>query len=174
MGFLIGAPSASGWSLSTWGKLRRLAGEYQIQDRYSPVYIIDYSLPDTPVEDFNQEYTVGTFGNYFKSAATGSGWLKGGFDFTSVAVPSLGNFTIPYVRLDCQPFPATGMDVELRYFDHDTYIGELTGETVQFQPAPPNNTFVITAAMALVPPVVNVPGDNGTPILTIGKLVQIT
>ena len=66
------------------------------------------------------------------------------------------------------------MDVELRYFDHNTYIGELTGETVQFQPAPPNDTFVITAAMALVPPVVNVPGDNGTPIITIGKLVQIT
>lgn len=173
MGFLIGAPSGSGWSLSTWGKLRRLAGQYQYQGRFVPIYPIPYELPDLPIEDFNQEYTVGTFGNYFKSAATGSGWLKGGFDFTSVAVPSLGNFTIPYVYLYTDTV-ITGMDVELRYFDYDTYIGELTGETVQFQPAPPNDTFVITAAMALVPPVVNVPGDNGTPIITIGKLVQIT
>jgi hypothetical protein len=172
MGFLIGAPSASGWSLSTWGKLRRAAGQYQDQGRYSPFFIIAYDLPDVPIEDFNQEYTVGTFGNYFKSAATGSGWLKGGFDFTSVSVPSLANFTIPYVWLFTGPFPATGMDVELRYFDNDAYVGELTGETVQFQPAPPNNTFVITGAMATGS--VNVPGDNGTPIITIGKLVQIT
>ena len=171
MGFLIGAPSASGWSLSTWGKLRRAAGQYQYQGRFVPIYPIPYELPDLPIEDFNQKYTVGTFGNYFKSAATGSGWLKGGFDFTSVSVPSLGNFTIPYVWLYTDTV-ITGMDVELRYFDHDSYVGELTGETVQFQPAPPNDTFVITGAMATGS--VNVPGDNGTPIITIGKLVQIT
>ena len=174
MGFLIGAPSASGWSLSTWGKLRRLAGQYQINYRTSPATAIFLDLPDIPIEDFNQEYSVPAYGNYFKSAATGSGWLKGGFDLRVFSDPAVYNLTIPTVVLFCDSYNYPNMDVILSDFDHDTYIGELTGETVQFQPAPPDDTFVITAAMALPPPVVNVPGDCGHPILTIGKLVQIT
>jgi hypothetical protein len=173
MGYLIGAPSASGWSLSTWGKLRTAAGQFQI-DNISPNYI-NVTFRDLPPEDFNQSWTVNTGigGNYFKSAATGSGWLKGGFNLlTSPGVPDIGNFLLPYIFLSTDPFPATGTDVGIVGFDHDTYVGELTGETVVFQPAPPNDSFVITAAMETGS--VNVPGFCGYPLISIGKLVQIS
>jgi hypothetical protein len=173
MGYLIGAPSASGWSLSTWGKLRTAAGQYQV-DSISP-NVINKSFRDLPSEDFNQSWTVdtGIGGNYFKSAADGSGWLKAGYNLnTSPGYPDIATLLTPYIFLSTDLFPATGTDVGIAHFDHDTYVGELTGETVVFQPAPPNDSFVITAAMETGS--VNVPGFCGYPLISIGKLVQIT
>ena len=173
MGFLIGAPSASGWSLSTWGKLRRAVGQFQTNTT-PPFFFIDKRAPDVPVEDFNQEYTVDlVFGNYFRSGAVSNGWLKGGFTLnTPTDVPSLFTFNIPYIVLFTDS-STVNMDVTLSNFDEDSYVGELTGQIVIFQPAPPNDTFVITAAMATAPPV-NVPGTSGYPIVSIGGLAQIS
>lgn len=176
MGYLIGAPSASGWSLSTWGKLRSAAGQYQVYS-IPPFNVINVSIRDLPFEDFNQSWTVNTNysggGNYFKSAAGGSGWLKAGYNLsTSPGYPDIATLLTPLIFLTTNPFPATGTDASVDAFDHDTYFVELTGETVQFQPTPPNNTFVITAPMETAP--VNVPGVCGSPITSIGKLAQIS
>ena len=175
MGFLIGAPSASGWSLSTWGKLRRAVGQLQFGETVPSIQGEVYkTTPDVPIEDFNQEYTVDlVFGNYFRSGAVSNGWLKGGFTLnTPTDVPSLFTFNIPYIVLFTDS-STVNMDVTLSNFDEDSYVGELTGQIVIFQPAPPNDTFVITAAMATAPPV-NVPGTSGYPIVSIGGLAQIS
>jgi len=175
MGFLIGAPSASGWSLSTWGKLRRAVGQLQygltVPSIQGEVY---KTVADVPYEDFNVSYTVDlVFGNYFRSGAVSNGWLKGGFTLnTPTDVPSMFTYNIPYFAL-VTDLSTVNMDVTLFNFDEDSYVGELTGQIVIFQPAPPNDTFVITAAMATAPPV-NVPGSSGTPIISIGGLAQIT
>jgi hypothetical protein len=173
MGFLIGAPSASGWSLSTWGKLRRAVGQRQYN---LPIGIIYKIQPDV-LEDFNTEYHVDLLtGNFFKSNATPYGLLKGGFVLTPPTdVPDMFNLVIPFV--DLYDVQNGTMDVTLQNFDNDSYVGQLTGETVVFTPFPPpppgTDQFVITGAMATAPPV-NVPGYPGEPLVSVGKLTPIS
>ena len=173
MGFLIGAPSASGWSLSTWGKLRRAVGQF-VASTTPPVILVDKEFPDVPFEDFNVEYTVDLVsGNYYRSGAVSNGWLKGGFNLnTPTDVPSMFTYNIPHIFL-LEDSSTVNMDVALSNFDEDSYLVELTGQTVIIAPAPPNDTFVITAAMLTAPPV-NVPSNGLYPIISIGGLVQIT
>ena len=165
MGYLIGGPDCTPFGgVGTWGKLRRAMGQ-------RVGFLIDYQTP-TIQEPFNTEWQVQDNDSFFKSAASGSGFVKGGFLIGAPPVfqfPFYANTYGPFISIQLGTPPDSAVTLA-DTCDDNPFMTDLVGQTVT---GGTTTAFAITAAMYTTNPTVAGSGAPSGPISAIGLMTPI-